>query len=83
MQDRKERRLTLLLNGAIATFEDVSPSMMGALDKDEELLTAGAYKVIWSNVTSTRLDTTALKKALPDVAAAYTKTTTVRRFSVR
>ena len=40
MQDRKERRLTLLLNGAIATFEDVSPSMMGALDKDEELLEA-------------------------------------------
>ena len=40
MQDRKERRLTLILNGAIATFEEVSPSMMGALDKDEELLEA-------------------------------------------
>ena len=40
MQDRKERRLTLLLNGAITIFEEVSPSMMGALDKDEELLEA-------------------------------------------
>ena len=40
MQDRKERRLTLLLNGAIAIFEEVSPSMMGALDKDEDLLEA-------------------------------------------
>ena len=40
MQDRKERRLTLLLNGEIATFEEVSPSMMGALDKGEDLLEA-------------------------------------------
>ena len=40
MQDRKERRLTLLLNGAIAIFEEVSSSMMGALDKDEDLLEA-------------------------------------------
>ena len=40
MQDRKERRLTLMLHGAIAIFEEVSPSMMGALDKDEELLEA-------------------------------------------
>ena len=63
----------------IAAAEDAIKAVMG----DEELLTAGAYKVSWSNVTSSRLDTTALKKALPDVAAAYTKTTTVRRFSVR
>ena len=67
------------LEAEIAAAEDAIKAIMG----DEELLTAGAYKVIWSNVTSTRLDTTALKKALPDVAAAYTKTTTVRRFSVR
>ena len=40
MQDRKERRLTLMLHGAIAIFEEVSPTMMGALDKDEELLEA-------------------------------------------
>ena len=40
MQDRKERRLTLMLHGAIAIFEEVSPSMMGALDKDEDLLEA-------------------------------------------
>ena len=34
MQDRKERRLTLLLNGAIATFEEVAPTMISALDED-------------------------------------------------
>ena len=73
------KRLKEELEAEIAAAEDAIKAVMG----DEELLTAGAYKVSWSNVTSTRLDTTALKKALPDVAAAYTKTTTVRRFSVR
>ena len=73
------KRLKEELEAEIAATEDAIKAVMG----DEELLTAGAYKVSWSNVTSTRLDTTALKKALPDVAAAYTKTTTVRRFSVR
>ena len=73
------KRLKEELEAEIAAAEDAIKAIMG----DEELLTAGAYKVSWSNVTSSRLDTTALKKALPDIAAAYTKTTTVRRFSVR
>jgi predicted phage-related endonuclease len=49
---------------------------------EEELLLAGSYKVSWKTFTSSRIDTTALKKALPDVAAAYTKQTTARRFSI-
>ena len=49
---------------------------------DEELLTAGVYKVSWKTFTSSRVDTTALKKALPDIAAQYTKQTTARRFSI-
>lgn len=33
-------------------------------------------------MTSARIDTSALKKALPDVAERFIKETTVRRFSV-
>ena len=40
MQDRKERRLTLILEGAILTFEEAAPSMMAALDKEPDLLDA-------------------------------------------
>ena len=47
-----------------------------------EELRAGEYKVTWKAVTSSRLDTTALKKALPDVAARFMKSTTSRRFCV-
>lgn len=50
---------------------------------DTEQLTAGPYKVTYKTVTSSRIDTTALKKALPDVAAQYTKTSTTRRFTVQ
>lgn len=40
------------------------------------------FKVSWKEVTTSRLDTTALKKAIPDVAALYMKTTTSRRFVI-
>ncbi len=72
------KRMKEELEAEIAATEDAIKAVMG----DEELLTAGAYKVSWKTFTSSRLDSTALKKALPEVAAAYTKTTTVRRFSV-
>ena len=72
------KRMREELDATIATLEDNIKAIMG----DEELLTAGAYKVSWKTFTSSRVDTTALKKALPDIAAQYTKQTTARRFSI-
>ena len=72
------KRMKEELEAEIAAAEDAIKAVMG----DEELLTAGAYKVSWKTFTSSRVDTTALKKSLPEVAAAYTKTTTGRRFSI-
>ena len=72
------KRMREELDATIIALEDSIKAVMG----DEELLTAGAYKVSWKTFTSSRLDTTALKKALPEVAATYTKTTTARRFSI-
>ena len=72
------KRMKEELEAEIAAAEDAIKAVMG----DEELLTAGAFKVSWKNFISSRVDTTALKKALPEVAAAYTKTTTARRFSI-
>lgn len=39
------------------------------------------WKVTYKAVTSSRIDTSALKKALPDLAQQFTKTTT-RRFCI-
>ena len=66
------------LEAEIAAAEDAIKAVMG----DEELLLAGSYKVSWKTFTSSRLDSTALKKAMPEVAAQFTKQTTARRFSV-
>ena len=72
------KRMKEELEAEITMVEEAIKAVMG----NEETLLAGAYKVSWKVFTSSRIDTTALKKALPEVAAAYTKTTTARRFSI-
>lgn len=72
-------RMSEELNSEIEALRDKIKTVMG----DSELLIAGPYKVTYKFITSSRLDTTALKKALPDVAAQYTKTSTTRRFEVK
>ena len=46
-----------------------------------ESLVGSEHKATYKAVTSSRVDTTALKKDLPEIAARYTKTTTARRFT--
>lgn len=72
------RRMQEELTAEIENLTDAIKTHMG----DAETLVSGPYKVSYKAVTSSRLDTTALKKALPDIAAQYTKTTTTRRFTV-
>lgn len=50
-------------------------------DQNTDTLTGAEHKATYRAVTSSRVDTTALKKDLPDVAARYTKTTETRRFT--
>ena len=72
------KRMKEEIEAEIAAAEDEIKGVMG----DEETLLAGAFKVSWKVFTSSRLDSTALKKALPEIAAQFTKTTTARRFSI-
>ena len=64
---------------AMEALKDEVKTHMG----DETLLIAGPYKVTWAPVTTQRIDSSALKKDLPDIAARYTKAQTVRRFTVK
>lgn len=45
-------------------------------------LKAGEYKVRYTLVKSSRFDTTAFRKAMPDLAAQFTKSVESRRFSI-
>lgn len=46
-----------------------------------EVLTGSEHKATYKTVTSSRIDTAALKKGHPDIAAQYTKTTETKRFT--
>ena len=75
------RRMQEELEAEIASTQDKIKAHMTASGLDS--LTAGAFKVTWKSVTTARVDATALRKALPEVAARFTRTATVRRFTVQ
>ncbi len=78
---RELRQLQALIEEAQAEAETIKDAIKAHMGDSEELR-AGEYKVTWKAVTASRVDTTALKKALPEVVAKFTKTTTSRRFCV-
>ena len=78
---RELRQLQTLIEEAQAEAETIKDALKAAMG-DSESVQAGEYKITWKAVTCSRIDTTALKKALPDVAERFTRETTTRRFCV-
>ena len=78
---RELRELQALIEEAQAEAETLKDAIKAHMGDSEELR-AGEYKVTWKPVTASRLDTAALRRAMPDVAAAFTRETTTRRFCV-
>ena len=78
---RELRQLQALIEEAQAEAEAIKDAIKAQMGAAEELR-AGEYRITWKSVTASRLDTAALKKALPDVAERFTRTTTTRRFCV-
>ena len=63
----------------VESLKDQLKERMSAAGVDS--LSGSEHKATYKAVTSSRVDTTALKKDLPEIAARYTKTTTARRFT--
>ena len=74
------RRMAEELNAEIEGVQDAIKAHMTAIDADT--LTGADYKITWKTVTSSRFDSTAFKKAMPELAERFTKSTTSRRFVV-
>lgn len=75
---RELRRMQEELAAEIAGIED---ELKGHMDTyGMETLLGLDWRITWKAVTSSRLDSTALKKELPDIAARFMKQTTVKRF---
>ncbi len=72
-----------LMEEARAEAEAIRDSIkQEMLDRDTEELTAGTYIVRWTSTLTQRLDTTALKKAMPEVYKSFIKQSASRRFSI-
>ena len=74
------RRMAEELNAEIEGVQDAIKAHMTAIDADT--LTGADYKITWNTVNSSRFDSTAFKKAMPELAERFTKSSTSRRFTV-
>ena len=62
-------------------IEELKNKIVAAMQGKDTLI-VGCTKVSNITVNSTRLDSTALKTAYPDIYTAYSKTTAYKRFTV-
>lgn len=77
---RELRRMADELAGEIDSITDSIKTHMDAEGVDT--ISGTDRKVTYKAMTSSRIDTSALKKALPDVVERFSKTTTARRFCI-
>ncbi len=75
---RELRRMADELQAEIDSLQDSIKAELAARNVDT--LTGTDWRVTWKTVTSSRLDSTALKKELPEIAARFMRRTTARRF---
>ena len=75
---RELRRLADDLAAEIGALEDELKAYMDATGADE--LHGPSFKITWKPITSSRLDSKALKTAAPELWERFTKTVTTRRF---
>ena len=75
---RELRRMADDLAAEIGALEDDLKAYMAANNADE--LQGPSFKITWKPITSSRLDSKALKTAAPELWERLTKTVTTRRF---
>ena len=75
---RELRRMADELAAKITATEDELKAYMAANDAEE--LHGLSFKITWKPITSSRLDSKALKAAAPELWERFTKTITSRRF---
>ena len=77
------KELEALIAEAQAEAEAIKDEIKAQMnEQNTEEMSVDVYKIRYTTVSSERFDTTAFKKALPDLAKQFTKTSTTRRFSI-
>ena len=77
------RELQTMVEEATAQIEAIKDSIkLKMVDEGAEVLQGDGWKATWHTVTTSRLDSKALKAAHPDLVAQYSKTTSTARFTL-
>ena len=73
---------TRIMEEAAATVDSLKDEIKKYMEQCGVDTIAGTeHKATYKAVASSRIDTAALKRDKPDIATAYTKTTTAKRFT--
>ena len=80
---RELRALRQMANELAAEIEAIESEVKAEMSaRDVDTLTGTDWRITWKSVTSSRLDTAALKRELHELAERFIRQTTVRRFVV-
>lgn len=78
---REIAEYTRMAEEVAATLDSLKDTLKKHMEENGLDSIAGSeHKASYKAVTSSRIDTTALKRDMPEIAARYTKTTETRRF---
>ena len=78
---RELRELKRLVSDATELIDSLQDEIKAEMTaQGVDTLSGADWKATWKAVTQTKLDTTALKKALPELAEKFSKKSTYKRF---
>lgn len=75
---REMQRMAEEAQAEAEALKDEIKALMG----DSEELRAGEYRITWKPVKASRIDTAALKRAMPELAERFTISSTSWRFVI-
>lgn len=80
---RELKKLKALADELAAEITAIEEEIKATMtEQGVEELTVDVFKIRWQTVTSNRFDSTAFKKAYPDLHKLFSKPTTGKRFTV-
>ena len=80
---KRARKLQLQIDALTVDLEALKNTLKNEMDKrDVDTLAGDDWRVTYKTVISNRLDTTAIKRELPDIAARYNKQVMSKRFTL-
>lgn len=80
---KRARKLQLQIDALSADLEALKNTLKMEMEMREvDTLTGDDWKITYKTIVSNRLDTTAIKKELPEIAARYNKQIYSKRFTL-